>query len=213
MDKIYSKEEFSGFFYRERVRSDRTGRIFSILILEIENIQTYQHNVQALHYLLRKRVRCCDVVGWFDRDNICILLSDTDEEGARILAENLRGGVTPKKLSMHCRIFSYPSHWFNGNNDKFEFDRIQSSINSEAPKWSIGNIQFFNKLGWILPKRIVAWKRVIDICGSILGLLFLSPVFGLVALYIKAVSPGPIFFKQQRVGFMGNLFHCWKFKL
>jgi len=36
-------------------------------------------------------------------------------------------------------------------------------------------------------------KRIMDLVGSALLLIFLSPVFGIVAIYIKRSSPGPVF--------------------
>lgn len=43
-------------------------------------------------------------------------------------------------------------------------------------------------------------KRIFDIVLALAGLLFLSPLLLLVALLIKRDSPGPIFFKQERMG-------------
>ena len=57
-----------------------------------------------------------------------------------------------------------------------------------------------------------AWKRAVDIVASAFGLLILSPVFAVLALFIKAVSPGPAFFTQQRVGLGGKPFNCQKFR-
>ena len=51
-----------------------------------------------------------------------------------------------------------------------------------------------------------------DIVASALGLLILSPLFATLALFIKAVSPGPVFFTQQRVGLGGKPFSCLKFR-
>ena len=51
-----------------------------------------------------------------------------------------------------------------------------------------------------------------DFVASALGLLILSPVFAALALFIKAVSPGPVFFTQQRVGLGGKPFGCLKFR-
>ncbi|HEU4480373.1 MAG TPA: sugar transferase [Actinomycetota bacterium] len=55
-------------------------------------------------------------------------------------------------------------------------------------------------------------KRSIDLLGSALGLLFLSPFLAATALWIKKDSPGGVFFKQVRVGRDGELFTVWKFR-
>lgn len=55
-------------------------------------------------------------------------------------------------------------------------------------------------------------KGLFDISVSLVVLLIASPVMLLTALLIKFTSPGPIFFKQQRVGFMGKLFTMYKFR-
>lgn len=59
---------------------------------------------------------------------------------------------------------------------------------------------------------IPRWKRPLDFGGSILGLLFFSPLFLLTAMLIKIVSPGPIFFKQTRIGYRGKPFVILKFR-
>lgn len=55
-------------------------------------------------------------------------------------------------------------------------------------------------------------KRVFDFTASLAGLILLSPLFLLVALWIKLDSPGPVFFRQQRVGKDGVLFNIIKFR-
>ncbi|KKQ67170.1 MAG: Undecaprenyl-phosphate galactose phosphotransferase [Candidatus Daviesbacteria bacterium GW2011_GWA2_38_24] len=56
-------------------------------------------------------------------------------------------------------------------------------------------------------------KRVLDIIGSIIGLILLSPLFLLIALAIKLSSPGPIFADiPLRVGKGGKLFKMYKFR-
>lgn len=55
-------------------------------------------------------------------------------------------------------------------------------------------------------------KRVIDIVGSAGLLLALGPLFGLVALFIRLDSPGPVFFAQERVGFNKRRFRMLKFR-
>ncbi|MDO8611190.1 MAG: sugar transferase, partial [bacterium] len=55
-------------------------------------------------------------------------------------------------------------------------------------------------------------KRIIDIFGSIIGLIITAVFCPLVALAIKLDSPGPIFFTQERVGLNGRLFRLYKFR-
>jgi lipopolysaccharide/colanic/teichoic acid biosynthesis glycosyltransferase len=55
-------------------------------------------------------------------------------------------------------------------------------------------------------------KRTVDIIGASLGLLVLSPLFALTAIAIKLDSPGPMFFRQARVGQRGRVFSIWKFR-
>jgi len=55
-------------------------------------------------------------------------------------------------------------------------------------------------------------KRGIDLIGSILLLILVSPLMIIIALLIKYISPGPILFKQQRVGFKGKYFTFLKFR-
>jgi lipopolysaccharide/colanic/teichoic acid biosynthesis glycosyltransferase len=55
-------------------------------------------------------------------------------------------------------------------------------------------------------------KRTMDIVISLLGILFLSPLFLIIALLVKYTSVGPIFFVQQRVGLNGILFPLYKFR-
>lgn len=55
-------------------------------------------------------------------------------------------------------------------------------------------------------------KRVIDMAVSVLLLVVLAPVFALIALAVKSSSPGPVLFKQRRVGLNGRLFDLYKFR-
>lgn len=55
-------------------------------------------------------------------------------------------------------------------------------------------------------------KRAMDVAASSAGLLVLSPLFAAVALLVKASSPGPVFFSQERMGLNGRRFKCHKFR-
>ena len=51
-----------------------------------------------------------------------------------------------------------------------------------------------------------------DICGSVLGLVFLSPLLLMVAVAVRIDSAGPVFFRQTRIGQGGQPFRIWKFR-
>lgn len=55
-------------------------------------------------------------------------------------------------------------------------------------------------------------KRLIDILGSLCGIIVFSPLMLFTALLIKIDSPGPVIFKQERVGLNGRRFFIYKFR-
>lgn len=55
-------------------------------------------------------------------------------------------------------------------------------------------------------------KRVIDLLGSLFGLVILSPLLIIIAIFIKIDSRGPILFKQERIGKNGKIFKIFKFR-
>lgn len=64
----------------------------------------------------------------------------------------------------------------------------------------------------LMPKWQRLVKRLIDICVSVLMLLLLSPLYIYVAARVLLSSPGPVFFKQERIGFNGQPFIIYKFR-
>ena len=56
----------------------------------------------------------------------------------------------------------------------------------------------------------LALKRLFDIAASCIGLLLLAPVLLGIAVWIKRDSPGPVFFRQQRIGRHGQPFRIYK---
>jgi lipopolysaccharide/colanic/teichoic acid biosynthesis glycosyltransferase len=56
------------------------------------------------------------------------------------------------------------------------------------------------------------WKRLMDISFICLSAPVVLPIMAVLAAYIKLVSKGPIFFTQERVGFQGSRFTCYKFR-
>jgi lipopolysaccharide/colanic/teichoic acid biosynthesis glycosyltransferase len=64
------------------------------------------------------------------------------------------------------------------------------------------------------PKAIqdLHWKRTLDALLIMLALPFLIPLALFIALLIRSVSTGPVLFRQERVGYLGRRFMCFKFR-
>ncbi len=55
-------------------------------------------------------------------------------------------------------------------------------------------------------------KRTLDLVGAGVGVVLLSPLLLMIALLVKAEDGGPVFFRQERVGYRGRPFRMWKFR-
>lgn len=70
-----------------------------------------------------------------------------------------------------------------------------------------------NSFGSLVPNlAYVKGKRLIDAATALLLLPALLPLFGIIALLIRLDSPGPVFFRQTRMGYRGRLFSIVKFR-
>lgn len=56
------------------------------------------------------------------------------------------------------------------------------------------------------------WKRSMDIVISLLLIILTSPLMAIIAIGVRLSSPGPIIFRQERVGYDRKLFHMYKFR-
>ncbi len=61
-----------------------------------------------------------------------------------------------------------------------------------------------------LPNRVV--KRAVDLFGATVALILFSPVMLVVAVVIKVTDPGPLIFKQERIGLKNKPFYMYKFR-
>lgn len=62
------------------------------------------------------------------------------------------------------------------------------------------------------PRSGLAVKRAVDVTASLTALLVLSPLFAYCAFRIKRDSPGPVFFRQRRIGYSGKEIEILKFR-
>ncbi len=187
---IHDAEVFTALIRHERNRADRSGKSFSLVVFPMEGRCASRAQVKKACDRLRRTIRTIDEIGWLDDSSVGVLLPSTPCEGARQFAQRAALGEGESAY----RIFTYPEHW---TQDFREELKTADSETATPDAFSIA---------------APSWKRALDISISLLGFLILWPVFLLTALYIKIVSPGPILFRQMRVGRGGRLFHFVKFR-
>ncbi len=84
--------------------------------------------------------------------------------------------------------------------------------------WSGGRVEEFDGLPILSHVRVPdtfigpVLKRLVDIVGAAVALVVLSPVFVVTIIAMKLTDPGPVLFRQVRVGLHGRLFTIYKFR-
>jgi len=221
LQNVHSAERFRVILERERARADRNGHQFSVVAFDIDSPEVNNANAKQLASILLKRIRFTDELGWFDNHRIAALLPETTTAGAITLAENVcqifTATTSPPKYTIH----SYPpkkSNRGDGHSGPFHIQDIPSKRKTTTSQRFPASTKHSasehspSALEQMFCCPLPIWKRAVDVVGASVGLVVLSPILLLVALIIKIVSPGPVFFKQQRVGHMGEIFTMWKFR-
>jgi len=197
LNGMLSIEEFQAVVKHERARSERDGSEFSIVVFEIAQFLKNNRALSQITESLKERVRTIDEIGWFDEGCICALLPSTDHAGAWRFAIDYEDKLVLEQPLPPFSVYTYPTQWYESDNGE-----NKKSIKSFAE----------DRLNSILVDFVPGWKRTLDIVGSIVLLVILFPIFLITALYIKIVSPGPVFFSQKRVGYKGRIFTFFKFR-
>ncbi len=66
---------------------------------------------------------------------------------------------------------------------------------------------------WVIRTKLMSsLKRVLDVIVAIIAIILTAPIMLITAILIKLESPGPVIFKQVRVGKDGEHFYCYKFR-
>ena len=219
---VHSSKSFSSIIHRERDRSDRTGQGFSLAIFEVGNGKSRPDSVRNLVPILTHRIRSTDAIGWFEDGRIGVILPHTTTESAWKFVDNVRNAFKDN-APPGCMLYAYPSSWIPGDEDFPPQDPRSRRKNPGPEETDLSGMRSsclppadrtrpIDSLDPEILFRIPRWKRAVDIAGSIVALLLLSPLLLAVALLIKIVSPGPVLFRQERVGYLGKAFTMWKFR-
>jgi lipopolysaccharide/colanic/teichoic acid biosynthesis glycosyltransferase len=195
---IHPVADFRGYLRRECARADRTGREFSLVVLSPSPSGT-----SAVVDLLGRRLRETDEVGWMEGGAIGALLTDTGRDGAQMVAGEVlsrleRDGAAP----LAHAVYTYPGDWMAPGESPARAPAADAPHPAEAACSAV-------------PPCLAAypwWKRVMDVAGALAAILLLSPVLLAVALAVRLSSAGPVFFRQERIGYGGRTFRMWKFR-
>ena len=189
--RIHPSKAFTSILTRERDRADRTGLEFCLVAFEAGTNNGRGAVTRYLVSLVTSRIRTTDDAGWLDDGRIGVVLPHTSTDGAWKFAHNVLKEFDEESPRPACTVYAYPSSWLSDADGGGEQAKpLDSAILGGIP----------------------AWKRAIDISGSIFALIVLSPLLLAVAILIKIVSPGPLFFRQERMGLLGKTFTLWKFR-
>jgi len=218
--EIYPVESFRRVMERERARTDRTGLPFSLVVFRIDSGKDDAGpSTLFLADFIRKRVRLGDEVGWFDRKGLAALLPGTPVEGAYKFADKVLEAISDYIPLPPCRVFTYPATGSSSGSDPGKVEQLEIPLTEDLPTNTGARATMVNddealdgRIESVLSPPVLPWKRMLDILGALAGLILLSPLFLLLAIFIKVVSPGPVFFKQRRVGYLGKTFTMWKFR-
>lgn len=207
--RVLAEEHFRHMFSTERKRVERSGKTFLLALLgtgkSISAGKTRGIFDKVLAALLPS-VRETDVVGWYERDQVLgILFTELNgaDKGAIFhsivgrLTNTVRGCIGIDALNQVSISF----HWFP---EDWEHE-IEHRPSNAILYPDLERREQSRKLFSVL-------KRAIDILGSVLALVVLAPLFVAIAIAIKLSSPGPVLFKQYRVGQYGIPFVLLKFR-
>lgn len=218
---IHSSDAFRAILERERARAERTGQIFSLAIFRANNGNGADPAfLEHLGIVLVKKVRMSDEIGWYDGNCIGTMLPGTSAEGAWQFVDTIKKRIGDMGPSLDCSVYSYPFSWINSDvrreaskeNQTPSADELSANVKRNSTLMLPGSGKSVEPLEILFARPIPFWKQLLDVFGGVLLLTLLSPVFLLVTLVIKIVSPGPVFYRQERIGYMGKTFTFWKFR-
>ncbi len=233
---ILGQEQFELAIAKERCRAERRDLTFCIVRFDSTAEEPLSAPVLAsVAQAFRQRLRITDEIGNF-RNSLAVLLPETIPSQAAMVANDLTRIATELGAQLASDIFSWPvpDDGVPANGPRadesvegalnsalgqrvdpgHEGDRLNGSVamaQHRRTRQASGQANVHVRpLDFSLPTP--AWKRALDIAGSLAGLTLLSPIFLAAGVAIKINSPGPALFWQWREGKDGRVFRICKFR-
>ncbi len=191
-----SKHDFFNQLEREKKRAERSKSPLSIAIFRGTGRTSFSD--EHLHPLLQLLVgtkREVDFVATIDPNTVAVLLVDTTENGAHQFLERITARLNGTRWDITSA--TYPNYIFN--------DLMSETPTIEFPR----NWPEDHEKDKLAQRRV---KRIIDVLGASVALILFSPAMLITAVAVGLTSPGPIIFKQPRMGKGGRTFTFYKFR-
>ncbi len=206
-DVARAVEDFRAILRRERALAYRLNYGFSFVMLRVSDAFRAGLLIDTLLPAFRQRLRETDVTGLLAPDTLGVILPRTTVQQARQITCGICRATGDHCELLRCMISDYPESEmakpFEGSGDA---PRMSAASAQPEVRYPVHVVDAF------LSGRVPVWKRALDISVAGLTLLVFSPVMAFMALTIKLVSPGPVLFRQPRIGHLGQSFQCFKFR-
>lgn len=160
---------------------------------------------------LLEKEKCYNLVGWADVNTISQNKCDLEATIKEINRLDVAEVFVCSWQSLDNRMFLY---WELRNAGvilhilPIELKAIEQRLELKM----LGGIPVLNLLPPVITGSDFWLKRCFDFCSASTAVVLASPFYLLIALLIKLDSPGPIFYKQTRIGLQGKPFKVWKFR-
>jgi len=203
---LISEALFRGVLVRERKRADRSNQPLVLVLLALkdaphaESAEIWQSLVDALAAARRET----DVMGWFEQGAaVGLILPEVPESDAfaQEVNERVRRELSRRLDAQSAGRVSIGLH--------VHPDPKGAEENGVRPADPIVNQ---GRQGRERRTGCDAAKRALDIAVSLTLLAILAPLFLVIAALVKLKSPGPVFFRQERIGQMMKPFMMLKFR-
>jgi len=210
-ERVLQEEALHAMLTLERRRAERSRKPFVLMLLDSGAVRANGHRsnfVERLTAIVCDATRETDLIGWYESGTVlAVIFTEICVEGENPVTQvlhskivrTLQENLDPKLASkLHITLHVFPEDW-QGNrehSDRVVDSKLYSDLSKKSAKKPFP----------------MAMKRGIDIVGSILLLVLISPLLGAIALAIKLTSKGPVIFRQDRLGQFGKRFEFLKFR-
>ena len=201
---ICSAEFFHMVLCLERKRRERSERPMILMLIDIMRIprQAQGLMVSTVSRMLMSRTRETDIKGWYRENQVIgILFMEFNTFDKQKILKKIKNGFELSLSPDQMEKINFSIHDFPQDGEKDVCD---------SPANPVLYPDIRKKYDTMRGSYLV--KRVIDIVGSIVGLILFSPFYLVISLLIKLTSQGPVLFRQERVGLYGQQFTFLKFR-